>query len=232
MLALALMSSTSLAFEVMSKDSGAEMRWPSFPVSWSVNAQNGAGLDPNTAAVVAQRAAEAWEVEGTAVKLSYVGTTEASTSGHDGEAAVYFVDHDWPWDESLLAMTSSYSDAAGNFVGFDIAVNTQDHDWAMDGDADAIDLQNTLTHEWGHVLGLGHSEFDVLATMHASASPGETHKRDLAQDDVDGLFHLYAGGAEEAPRVGCNAVQSSPKALAWLGVLATILLINRRRARS
>lgn len=231
MLALMLLTQPAQAFEVMEKDSGAEMRWPSFPVNWAVNANNDADLDPNTAAVVVQRAAQAWEVEGTAVKLSYSGTTDAQTSGHDGQAAVYFVDQDWPWDESLLAMTSSYSDASGAFVGFDIAVNTQDHDWALDGDPERIDLQNTLTHEWGHVLGLGHSEEDALATMHASASPGEVHKRELAQDDVNGLFHLYAGDSE-VPKVGCQTVSSSPKALAWLGVLASILLINRRRARA
>lgn len=231
MLALMLLSQPVHAYEVMEKDSGAAMRWPSFPVNWSVNANNEGSLDPNTAAVVVQRAAQAWEVDGTAVKLSYTGTTDAQTSGHDGQAAVYFVDQDWPWDESLLAMTSSYSDASGAFVGFDIAVNTQDHEWALDGNADRIDLQNTLTHEWGHVLGLGHSENDAMATMHASASPGEVHKRDLSQDDVDGLFHLYAGDSE-VPKVGCQTVSTSPKALAWLGVLATILLINRRRARS
>ncbi|MFT5584783.1 MAG: hypothetical protein ACI9VR_002369 [Cognaticolwellia sp.] len=231
MLALMLLSQSANAFEVMEKDSGAAMRWSSFPVNWSVNANNNASLDPNTAAVVVQRAAEAWEIDGTAVKLSYTGTTGAETSGHNGQPAVYFVDQDWPWDASLLAMTSSYSDASGAFVGFDIAVNTQDHGWALDGNADLIDLQNTLTHEWGHVLGLGHSDNDLMATMHASASPGEVHKRDLAQDDVDGLFSLYAGNVE-VPNVGCNTVSSSPKALAWLSVLATILLINRRRARS
>jgi hypothetical protein len=231
MLALMLLSQPVQAFEVMVKDSGAAMRWPSFPVAWSVNAHNNAGLDTNMAAVVAQRAADAWEVDGTAVKLSYLGTTNARTSGHDGQAAVYFVDQEWPWDESLLAMTSSYSDSSGAFLGFDIAVNTRDHDWALDGSSELMDLQNTLTHEWGHVLGLGHSEHDELATMHASASPGEVHKRDLAQDDINGLFQIYAAEVD-IPMAGCTAIPKSPKGMVWLGVLASILLINRRRASS
>jgi hypothetical protein len=55
-----------------------------------------------------------------------------------------------------------------------------------------VDLQNVLTHEAGHFLGLGHSS-DLTATMAAKAMVGETKKRDLAQDDRDGLCEIYGG---------------------------------------
>jgi hypothetical protein len=59
----------------------------------------------------------------------------------------------------------------------------------------AVDLQNVITHEAGHFLGLGHSEVDD-STMSARATLGETRKRDLTQDDFDGLCALYARYAE------------------------------------
>src|SRR5262249_34975870 len=53
-----------------------------------------------------------------------------------------------------------------------------------------IDLQNTVTHEAGHLLGLGHSTV-IGATMQAStSSTPETSKRDLAPDDQKGYCAL------------------------------------------
>lgn len=58
-----------------------------------------------------------------------------------------------------------------------------------------IDLPNVLTHELGHYFGLAHTPDDVNATMHASAPPGETGKRTLAEDDVAGICAMYPPGS-------------------------------------
>jgi hypothetical protein len=53
-----------------------------------------------------------------------------------------------------------------------------------------FDVENTLTHELGHLLGLDHSTVAV-ATMYASAPPGETIKRDLDEDDIAAICDVY-----------------------------------------
>jgi hypothetical protein len=53
-----------------------------------------------------------------------------------------------------------------------------------------VDMQNVITHEAGHFFGLGHSDVRD-ATMSARASVGEVSKRDLHQDDRDGLCAIY-----------------------------------------
>jgi MYXO-CTERM domain-containing protein len=58
------------------------------------------------------------------------------------------------------------------------------------------DLQNTITHEAGHVLGLWHTD-TASATMWAYADLREIVKRDLDADDVAGLCAIYPAG--EAP---------------------------------
>ncbi|HEY0712882.1 MAG TPA: hypothetical protein VGF45_09430 [Polyangia bacterium] len=123
----------------------------------------------------------------------------------------------------------------------------------------AQDLQNTLTHELGHFIGFDHNCFDPAAspsppkdqfnrdaplcstasasiaeaTMFNSALPGETKKRDLADDDLDALCDIYkpidSGGcaflAARAPsRRGGEAL-----ALAAIGLVATRLMARRRR---
>ena len=80
-----------------------------------------------------------------------------------------------------------------------------------------MDLQNTVTHEAGHFLGLahpceadpgtatangvpvcsGHPEM-ASVTMFPSASPGEISKRTLAPDDVEGVCAIYPRPATAA----------------------------------
>ncbi len=58
-----------------------------------------------------------------------------------------------------------------------------------------IDVQNTVTHEAGHYLGLDHPPDHPEATMYASAPSGETSKRTLAADDINGICAIYPRGA-------------------------------------
>jgi hypothetical protein len=69
-----------------------------------------------------------------------------------------------------------------------------------------IDLQNTMTHEAGHFLGLGHSDVGN-ATMSAQANIGETTKRDLASDDNAGLCAIYGAN----PPAKCESKDFLPR---------------------
>lgn len=58
-----------------------------------------------------------------------------------------------------------------------------------------MDIQNIATHELGHSLGLGHTGYSD-ATMYAYANYGETKKRSLHWDDIDGIEYLYPAAAQ------------------------------------
>jgi hypothetical protein len=55
------------------------------------------------------------------------------------------------------------------------------------------DVQNTVTHEAGHSIGLDHTTVPD-ATMFAFAPEGEEGKRILNQDDIDGVCAIYPNG--------------------------------------
>lgn len=125
-----------------------------------------------------------------------------------------------------------------------------------DCDRDEVDLENVITHEAGHFLGLGHSDVDG-STMFASADAGETLKRTLEQDDRNGICAMYGGlavpvcetrGNDFAPDRGFSAqcgerteqsacavrapgASNALQAGAWAGLIGAALALVRRRRR-
>jgi hypothetical protein len=154
----------------------------------------------------------------------------------DGVNAILFATETWEHDPGELALTFAQRDSrTGVILEADIVVNAVDHAWGGPGGGEggSYDLQNVLTHEIGHALGLRHlSELD--ATMFPSIQPGEQLKRDLAASDVDALTALYAGveltERPTEPAGGCAQVDGTTS-LAGLFALISVVGSRRRRAR-
>lgn len=226
--------------DVMLNEFQEPIVWPSMPVSYVVNAANGAQLDVDGAVYAVVSAASAWEwVQGSAVNLEFTGSSAVAAASHDGVNAVYFSD-DWPADASLLALTTVWSESTGKAVGFDIRINTRDHEWTLDPEAepDKNDLQNTLAHEFGHALGFGHLDDDREATMYPSAPVGEQGKRDLTDADAAMAATVYPDGStpdaesdEYEPLLAalCGTRPGSPLALPTLLAMAGLCVLRARR---
>ncbi|CAK7340883.1 unnamed protein product [Dovyalis caffra] len=65
-----------------------------------------------------------------------------------------------------------------------------DEKWSTNPSTDESDLESVAVHEIGHLLGLGHS-MDQNSIMFAEIPAGAI-KRDLNQDDIDGIRTLYS----------------------------------------
>ncbi len=103
---------------------------------------------------------------------------------------------------ALAITTVTFESSGGRLLDADIEINDVGFEFTTCDLEEAscrvvFDLENTLTHELGHVLGLDHpppgDPNAVDATMFASASEGQIDKRDLAADDVDGICTIYPG---------------------------------------
>jgi MYXO-CTERM domain-containing protein len=175
----------------------------------------------------------------------------------------------------------------GRILDADVEVNNLDFAFTVDGTPPpdthgrpVADVQNTLTHEFGHLLGLDHTCYDgwnpcengkcktnqvtctteldcypvddtgakipncndalppkvTGATMYNYASAGDTSKRTLSQDDVDGVCNIYPTASDPGvcSRVdtggdsGC-AAGGRPAAPALLLLALGALLLRRRR---
>ena len=97
---------------------------------------------------------------------------------------------------NTFAVTTTWASTSTGIISkAAIEVNNK-WSWSLNADPSGPDVQNILTHEFGHWLRL----LDIYSpatcgdvTMWGSAAFGETKKRTLEQPDIDGFLSLYEG---------------------------------------
>lgn len=114
-------------------------------------------------------------------KFLYLDTT--TKSNHDFR---YYNDS----GSSILARTYISLSIWGYINNMYIEVNAA-KPWATNGSSSAYDFQNMAVHELGHGLQLGDISNNSEATMYYSMAKGETKKRTLDVDDVNGIKSIY-----------------------------------------
>jgi hypothetical protein len=154
---------------------------------------NPAGAPLAGAASVFQAAFSAWTaVDGNAPGISVAsdGTVSTPTADHTYEimfaplgSRTLGVTYTWHWSTGEYESDTVFSSNVPWFVA------TGEGDGCYEGIA-RYDLQDTATHEFGHVYGLGHVT-DTFNTMFPSAAMGETFKRSPAVGDANGMHALY-----------------------------------------
>ena len=227
---LALLALPAHAFEVRTDELGQEVHWRRHTIHYRVNPEGDHGLSTAAVDTLIGAATRAWTdpVSGN-LAFANSGKTAIRTARHDDNANVIYFEDEWKEDPGLLAVTYLWSTADGELIGFDMALNSEHHEWSIDGSPEANDLLNTLSHEFGHALGIEHSPVVEMATMYPSSPLGETTKRDLHTDDIDAVEHLYARAQHTDDPAAAGCTTASPRSLTgllWLGF--PLLAILRR----
>jgi hypothetical protein len=175
-------------FQVNRTSSNAEITWSTIPVYYTINPSGG----PAGCLSAMQAAMQTWTSVPTAnFSFMFGGVTASTAYGeYDGMNIVCF----GPIDTTgTLAQNKFwYYTNSGELVDSDIKFNTN-YSWGTDGASDKFDVQNVATHELGHSLSLAdlYAGSDSEKTMYGYAAWGETKKRDLDQDDSNGITYLY-----------------------------------------
>lgn len=152
--------------------------------------------------------------------IRYEGTTSENTVEFDqSENArninlVTFYDSGWSNVASAqtFALTSvTYNPSTGQIVDADLEINADNYRLNVGDPVDfnLVDLENTMVHEVGHFVGMDHS-LVPNATMFASAELGETMKRTLAIDDIDGICASYPPTFVKARRCDNSYIVGNP----------------------
>jgi len=157
----------------------------------------------------------------------------------------------WDDDDNTIAITlTTYDERSGIIYDSDISFNAARFAFTTaDGqmcfppvmtDCVATDVQNTATHEVGHLIGLDHT-LAPGSTMNPSAPPGELSKRVVDPGSRDFVCAAYPRGqASQACRHPVMSLEMGPKAggcsaagpggtLSLLGIWAAWLMRRARR---
>lgn len=249
--------------------SGVPIAWPRMPIPFHVGKGGSASVTDGSDLQALQDAIGVWSnVACARISFRYEGEVtsprvEATPHGPNQNHLFWIRSPErWPYPNDVLAATKlTWNPTTGLILDADIAFNDHAFRWSTTTppQPDHHDVMNTAVHELGHLLGLEHSPLPD-ATMFADAPPEETKKRDLGQDDREGICAIYpvegsrfslvvvdsddglrvcapASGEPQPPAPGCQTEAAAFLSHPWerailLAFLFVVLLCVRRAWRN
>jgi chitodextrinase len=164
-------------------------RWPSASVPYYVNPQS-IYVSPNAAISAVQQGAAGWSQQTNAnIALVYAGTTSGSSLTLNYKNEVFFRNDS---NGGAVAETYYWWDGSGRLIDADIVFHEGAYRfYTGSGCTDGIYIENVAIHEFGHVLGLGHSDVPGATMAPAMSSYCDTTQLTLEADDIAGIQAMY-----------------------------------------
>jgi hypothetical protein len=173
-------------------------KWPSKSITYYVNPTN-LDVTADAAEAATQTAAGAWTAQTNAnFQFAYGGRVDDTSTGYDSRNVVIFRNA-----SSGGALATTYYWYSGTtIVDADIIVWDGAYQFYTGSGtcSGGAYIEDVLTHEFGHALGLSHSDV-ADATMYPYYSYCSEDMRSLASDDIAGVESLYppTGQTNTAP---------------------------------
>jgi len=155
-------------------------RWQKKDLTYRILSYPTNGLRRSLVDAETRKAFNMWQdVSGLTIRQQSFGSVDIEirfASGYHGSQCT-------PLREGVMA----HAYGPGSGIGGDAHFN-DDKDWSVTP-FKGVQVLNTLTHEFGHSLGLSHSR--VPDSIMAPAYPGWNPNLRLAYDDIQGIQNLY-----------------------------------------
>jgi hypothetical protein len=180
---------------------GAPARWPGV-MHWRYNHANAPAPFSNKDAVIQQIVAESAKWTSVCgVQIAYDGeTTNApktlAAGGPDGTSVIGWQKPDMGISGATYAWYVTNGSGAMTLVDSDIMIDPMYV-------TTSAQLTKTVSHEWGHAIGLAHSNVE-LALMSGPPDSTYTNYNDLTPDDVHGCRCLYGPPAGQTAGNICS----------------------------
>jgi hypothetical protein len=227
-----------------------EVFWPIADVHWVLDEACSADVPIDDCEAAVMASFQTWQdVPCAYLAFPYDGRIPGLKEEYNADGSnlnvVKWYEVDWPGTPNQQALTlTTVGCKSGRLLDADMILNGENGTFTTSpvvGEGLA-DIQNTITHEAGHVAGFAHSP-DTESTMFETASHDEIKKRDLTADDAQGLCDVYPLGHEPgkgggggcgcraAGGAGAGARESALPALFAVGLAAAFAARPPRRRR-
>lgn len=177
----------------------AKESWRGGTVDWYYNPAGApADLSTDTMLNIYRTSIAKWEAVCN-VKFNYKGITSATSWRHETYASIDRINaFGWTTFTDSFASYGGYAwywyDLPNFMADANLSINTKGNFNA----SNTSQLEGLITHELGHVLGIGHSD-QASAIMFANPYNSLEYQRTLRADDIDACVSLYGKGATPTP---------------------------------
>lgn len=176
-----------------SDDSMTNENYKLLPFHWYttaeywINPKSKYGFIVSAVVTAINTSADTWDKETSSAVFLYKGIIDKSAGRRDNYNVVAW----GAYRAGVIAVTYIWY-TGDKIVETDTRMNTW-FKWSLSGEAGKMDVQNIMTHEFGHWCGLDdlYEDENYWLTMYGYADYGETSKRDLGLGDILGLQAVY-----------------------------------------
>ncbi|MBO45319.1 MAG: hypothetical protein CMJ96_00310 [Planctomycetes bacterium] len=200
-LALAVVGGTALGY-VRIVIGGETLYWNSNTIGWQLSTPGWDDLSEDGSHRAAVRhGLESWEnVYGSNLNFRFDGETSSTNfSSHSSHLVVADENNStgfFPSGTGMVAVTPiSYRLSDGRILDADIILNARDWFFSTDLSQGTFDIQDIVTHEAGHLIGLDHSP-SLSSSMWPYVSASQWLHRSLSADDKAGAVALKPYGGD------------------------------------
>jgi len=151
-----------------------------------INPKN-SGLNEGGVISTITASAATWDSATASTVFSYKTSTTATAGSRDGLNLVSF----GAYKPGVIGVTYIWT-IGRRIIETDTRLNTY-YTWSLSGENGKMDVQNIMTHEFGHWAGLDdlYKSRDYWLTMYGYSNYGITYQRTLGLGDVLGLQKVY-----------------------------------------
>lgn len=176
---------------------GKLLAWSSPTIAWNLHLAGSEDLPDGSHEFAVRKAFDAWEAAAGS-KIAFARGPDVASGPSTAEHVVMFDEVNetgyFPNGTGIVALTPiSYDVGSGTILDADIIFNAKDYAWSVTGAPNTFDVQDVLTHEIGHFVGLDHTP-SLTGTMWPYVSYGQWLHRTLTMDDRNGAIALAPQG--------------------------------------
>lgn len=177
--------------------SGKTLHWGSNSISYHIHNAGSDDISDGSHIPAIEHAFASWsDVNGSQITLNRGSNTSNASTSTSQHTIVFDEDNSsgyFPSGSGIVAITPiSYRLSDGQITDADILFNGSQFSFSTDQTPGTFDVQDVLTHEVGHFIGLDHSP-STSSTMWPYVAPNQWIHRSLSQDDQAGAVAIAVG---------------------------------------
>lgn len=179
---------------------GKTLQWSNPDITWRLNSAGSDDIADDSHIAAIEHGFQSWEdLSGSSFDFTRGADTTDVAPGASSHIVAFDESNDsgyFPSGSGIVAITPiSFDTGTGNILDADILFNGGQYTFSTDGTTGTFDVQDVLSHEIGHLIGLDHSP-QISGTLWPYVSTAQWLHRSLTTDDRSGAIALAPSGTQ------------------------------------